>query len=76
MDLTLRKLIQKEQFDTIHADQLWMARYALKAKRDAITEGYHPLITLSQHNAFYLIPKRKAEATGNKFLITVINREA
>ena len=76
MDLTLRKLVQEEQFDAIHADQLWMAPYALKAKREAIRMGYHPRIILDQHNAVHLIPKRMSEATGNKFLIMVLKREA
>ena len=76
MDLTLRKLIREEQFDAIHADQLWMAPYALKAKREAIKNGYQPRIILDQHNAVYLIPKRMAEASKNRFLRTWLKREA
>lgn len=76
MALTLQKLIQDEQFDAIHADQLWMAPYALKAKREAIKCGYHPRVILDQHNAVHLIPKRMAEASRNRFLRTWLKREA
>ena len=38
--------------------------------------GYHPRIVLDQHNAVHLIPKPMVEATANKFLITVLKREA
>jgi glycosyltransferase involved in cell wall biosynthesis len=76
MDLTLRKLIREKRFDAIHADQLWMAPYALKAKREAIKNGYHPRIILDQHNAVYLIPKRMAEASKNRFLKTWLKRES
>jgi glycosyltransferase involved in cell wall biosynthesis len=76
MDLTLQNLIQDEQFDAIHADQLWMAPYALKAKREAIKYGYQPRVILDQHNAVHLIPKRLAEASRNRFLRTWLKREA
>lgn len=76
MDLTLRKLIQENRFDAIHADQLWMAPYALKAKSEAIKNGYQPRIILDQHNAVYLIPKRMAEASKNRFLIIWLKHES
>ena len=43
--------------DAIHADQLWMAPYALRA-RQFVTNGHQPRIVLDQHNAVYLIPQR------------------
>jgi glycosyltransferase involved in cell wall biosynthesis len=76
MDLALRKLIREERFDAIHADQLWMASYALKAKREAIKNGYYPRIVLDQHNAVHLIPKRMAEASANAFLKAWLKRES
>ena len=76
MDFALQKLIQEQQFDVIHADQLWMAPYALKAKREAIVNGYQPRIILDQHNAVHLIPKRMAEASRNRFLSIWLEREA
>ena len=76
MDLTLRKLIREKRFDAIHADQLWMAPYAIKAKKEAIKYGYHPRIILDQHNAVHLIPKRMADASGSTFLKVWLKREA
>jgi glycosyltransferase involved in cell wall biosynthesis len=76
MDLTLQKLIQEEKFDAIHADQLWMASYSIRAKKEAIKYGYHPRIILDQHNAVHLIPKRMAETSRNRFLRTWLKREA
>ncbi|MCC6456183.1 MAG: glycosyltransferase [Caldilineaceae bacterium] len=57
------------RFDAIHADQLWMAPYALwtgqiaGARRSQGRE--RPLLVLDQHNAVYLIPQRLAEHEGN-----------
>ena len=76
MDFILQKIIQEEQFDAIHADQLWMAPYAIKAKKEAIEYGYNPQIILDQHNAVHLIPKRMAEASRNIILRTWLRREA
>jgi len=76
MDIVIQELIKGKQFDAIHADQLWMASYALKAKNQAIKYGYHPQIILDQHNAVHLIPKRMAEASGNKLLRAWLNHEA
>jgi glycosyltransferase involved in cell wall biosynthesis len=76
MDLAIQKIIREEKYDAIHADQLWMAPYALKAKREAIVNGYQPRIILDQHNAVHLIPKRMAEASRNRFLRTWLKREA
>jgi len=56
----LGHLVQKTDFDYIHADQLWMAPYAL-ATRDSTPSDRRPRIVLDQHNAVHLIPKRMAE---------------
>lgn len=46
-------------FDAIHADQLWMAPYALYARQQY--QGTQPSITFNQHNAVYVIPMRMAQ---------------
>jgi glycosyltransferase involved in cell wall biosynthesis len=76
MDSTIQKLVKQNRFDAVHADQLWMAPYALKAKKEAIKNGYHPQIFLDQHNAVYLVPKRMADATSNRVKKTWLYHEA
>lgn len=76
MDRTIRKMMQEERYDAIHADQLWMAPYALKGRNQAIKFGYHPRINLDQHNAVHLIPKRMAATSNNRFLRNWLEREA
>lgn len=76
MNVTLRKLVKENRFDAIHADQLWMAPYALEAKREAIKNGYRPLIVLDQHNAVHLIPLRMAELSGNRLIKTWLVHES
>ena len=53
---TLHQVITSEQFDIIHADQLWMAQYALAAKKLSPKAK----LILDQHNAVHLIPRRMA----------------
>jgi glycosyltransferase involved in cell wall biosynthesis len=76
MDQMVKKFINEERYDFIHADQLWMAPYALKAQTEAIKCGYHPGIILDQHNAVQLIPGRMAESSGNQFIKVWLKREA
>ena len=76
MDLMVSQLINKERYDVIHADQLWMAPYALKAQKEAIKCGYHPEIILDQHNAVQLIPGRMAESSESQFVKLWLKREA
>lgn len=76
----MHKLIQEvmresEQFDAVHADQLWMAPYALRAQSYASNE-HRPAVVLDQHNAVYLIPKRMAEETRNPLKLALLRREA
>ncbi len=67
----LADLLRSEQFDAIHADQLWMAQYALAARTYAKTAR----LVLDQHNAVHLIPQRMAE--GESHLIRqLFKREA
>lgn len=60
----LGALLQANAYDAIHADQLWMAAYALWA-RDA-HRGPHEIHTiLDQHNAVFQIPRRLAHHESN-----------
>jgi glycosyltransferase involved in cell wall biosynthesis len=61
-------------FDLVHADQLWMAPYALKARQAAAPRP--PKLVLDQHNAVYLIPRRLAETESNLFKQQFLAREA
>jgi glycosyltransferase involved in cell wall biosynthesis len=60
-------------FDFVHADQLWMAPYALAAR--AAAPGRRPKLILDQHNAVYKIPERLAAATRNPIGRAVLRRE-
>ena len=48
-------------FDAVHADQLWMAPYALHFCKVAAQQGKRPLCVLDQHNAVFMIPQRMAD---------------
>ena len=69
-----REIVQADGFDAIHADQLWMASYALAA-RDAAAEP-RPQLVLDQHNAVHLIPQRLAESGGGPLSRLLLRREA
>ncbi len=56
----LCNLLKSEQYDAIHADQLWMAQYALMSSSCYQNSAKQPKLVLDQHNAVYLIPKRMA----------------
>jgi polysaccharide biosynthesis protein PslH len=75
MDEVLQKLLAHGAYDAIHADQLWMAQYALAAQARYRSEG-KPMITLDQHNAVFLIPKRLASGAGNPLMRVLLNRES
>jgi glycosyltransferase involved in cell wall biosynthesis len=75
MHHTLHDLVTRQPFEAIHADQLWMAQYALAAKR------YHDhsnslKTTLDQHNAVYLIPKRLTTGTSNPLKRAILTLES
>jgi polysaccharide biosynthesis protein PslH len=76
MDQKLHELICREHFDVIHADQLWMAPYALMARADALKNGYSPWTILDQHNAVFMIPKRMADSSQNILKIVWLRYEA
>ena len=62
-------------FDAIHADQLWMAPYALFA-RDQAVRPTPPLVVLDQHNAVFQIPERLAESERNVVKRRLLRMEA
>lgn len=77
MEEELRRLVRGESFDVIHADQLWMAPYALSGQKWAVAAGrQQPKLVLDQHNAVYLIPRRMAAAETNPLVRTGLNWEA
>lgn len=74
----IRRLAQlgldAHDFDAIHADQLWMAPYALWAGQHA--RKAPPQLLLDQHNAVYRIPQRMAQATTNPVQRILLTLEA
>ena len=71
----VRQLMGSGEFDAVHADQLWMAPYALLA-RDAAPPQRRPYLVLDQHNAVFQIPRRLAHNEGNIFKRRVLELEA
>ncbi len=65
-------LMADADYDVIHADQLWMAQYALAAAGNSD----HLRRVLDQHNAVYLIPQRLAESTRNPLARWLLARES
>jgi glycosyltransferase involved in cell wall biosynthesis len=72
----LRSLVMVNQFDVIHADQLWMAPYALAAARATPTGRTRPRLVLDQHNAVHLIPRRLKDGARNPLARAGWQREA
>ncbi len=62
-------------FDAVHADQLWMAPYALYAQQQSAAP-HRPQVTLDQHNAVYLIPSRMQAGTNNPLKRRLLDLEA
>lgn len=62
---TVQALVDECHFDAIHADQLWMAPYALAARARAERQSDKPRLILDQHNAVFLIPRRMASQAHN-----------
>jgi glycosyltransferase involved in cell wall biosynthesis len=69
----VRDLAARQPFDAIHADQLWMAPYALAAQRAGA--GRPARLVLDQHNAVYLIPQRLAAHSTNRLLRAGLQHE-
>jgi glycosyltransferase involved in cell wall biosynthesis len=63
-------------YDAIHADQLWMAQYALLAAELASAKGIlRPKLILDEHNACYQIFQRLAKGETNPMKRQVLERE-
>ena len=62
-------------FDAVHADQLWMAPYALMAQQQGEPANNMSAV-LDQHNAVYLIPQRLAIGESNSFKRLLLERES
>ena len=79
MAALIRDRLNATDFDVVHADQLWMAPYALHARSHArVTSrpSRTPILVLDQHNAVYMIPGRMAEAEGNPLRRALMKLEA
>lgn len=63
-------------FDAVHADQLWMAPYALRFCTIAGRKVRRPLSVLDQHNAVFMIPQRMADGERNPFKRALMMLEA
>jgi polysaccharide biosynthesis protein PslH len=74
MNTLIQGLAADPPFDAIHADQLWMAPYALAA--GAHNGGTRPRLVLDQHNAVHLIPGRLALDAANPVMRFGWRREA
>ena len=64
---------QAGPFDAIHADQLWMAPYALWLKPKLLPEAQ---TVLDQHNAVFMIPQRLASGEANPLKHKLLQMEA
>ena len=64
MHRRVHELLARQALDAIHADQLWMAQYALAA-REANGANGRPKLVLDQHNAVHLIHGRLASGNSN-----------
>lgn len=64
---------QTGTFDAIHADQLWMAPYALLAKSQ-VTDA--PRLVLDEHNAVFQIPERMSVRSHNFVVRALLKLEA
>lgn len=63
-------LLATGAFDAVHADQLWMAQYALRARSSV------PKLVLDEHNACYRIVQRLAEGESNRLKRALLAWEA
>jgi polysaccharide biosynthesis protein PslH len=76
MQQLIQSLMAERPFDAVHADQLWMAQYALAAPEGLNGDGAHVRLVLDQHNAVYLIPERLAADAANPLKRLILKREA
>lgn len=74
MERMVKAQCAMHKFDAVHADQLWMAPYALLARASGL--GERPLAVLDQHNAVFLIPQRLAAAEPSALKRMLLRLEA
>jgi glycosyltransferase involved in cell wall biosynthesis len=72
MKRLLESLMGQNSYDAVHADQLWMAQYALSLQEN----GRRPMSVLDQHNAVFLIPQRLAAGSSNVISQALFNLES
>jgi polysaccharide biosynthesis protein PslH len=75
MEARVRALAGDGRYDAVHADQLWMAPYALAARASG-QRARPPHLVLDQHNAVYLVPERLALAARNPLVRLGYRRES
>lgn len=71
MAQTVDRLLQTGQYDAVHADQLWMAQYALRAK--GIT--HDTKLVLDEHNACFQVTQRLVSRERNPFMRLLFTHE-
>ncbi|MBM3790045.1 MAG: glycosyltransferase [Acidobacteria bacterium] len=73
---TIRAVAGKSpRVDAIHADQLWMAPYALFASK-CLRGQRRPWTVLDQHNAVFNIPRRMADSESSFWKRALLHSEA
>ena len=68
----LRSLVNSNDYDAVHADQLWMAPYALATQKYSDKKLK---LVLDQHNAVYLVPERMGKNSANPLKKMVLDME-
>jgi glycosyltransferase involved in cell wall biosynthesis len=66
------RLMAAKVFDAVHADQLWMAQYAIRAR----SRSAGVKLVLDEHNACYQVFQRLAQSETNPFKRWFYQREA
>lgn len=66
------QLLAENPFDFVHADQLWMAQYALRIPDSGLRKAR---LVLDEHNACYLIFQRLARGERNPLKRMLLERE-
>jgi polysaccharide biosynthesis protein PslH len=67
----VRRLLNRGNFDAVHADQLWMAQYAVLAKK--ISPGVQ--LVLDEHNACFQVFQRLAAGESHPLKRLFLERE-
>ncbi len=83
MGALLQRLLAQEHFDAVHADQLWMAQFALRsalrvptAERSNVSMGNVSRLVLDEHNACFQIFERLTKGERHPLKRWLWQREA